>query len=244
MLKHLQEIKNVNIIINFRFLILFLSFAVQSQNTKDSLVIDVKIQFNNQDLELNKKFISTLNDTIYFDKIKFYLSDIQLVYKDKKQFTETKSYYLIDLDKFESMRFSIPHQNKTKMESLKFNIGIDSLASVSGALEGVLDATNGMYWAWQSGFVNFKIEGKSSSCASRKNKFQFHIGGYLDPNYALRSVVIPVQNIQFTNHGLNLIMDLGKLFSEIKLKETNSIMIPGKEAMKMADLSTQLFSIE
>ena len=39
-------------------------------------------------------------------------------------------------------------------------------------------------------------------------------------------------------------MDLGKLFSEISLNETNTIMIPGKEAMNIADLTTKIFSVE
>jgi hypothetical protein len=39
-------------------------------------------------------------------------------------------------------------------------------------------------------------------------------------------------------------MDLGKLFSKIHLKEVNTIMIPGKEAMKLADLTTEIFFIQ
>jgi hypothetical protein len=34
------------------------------------------------------------------------------------------------------------------------------------------------------------------------------------------------------------------LFSEISLKETNSIMIPGQAAMEIADLSAKIFSVE
>ena len=34
------------------------------------------------------------------------------------------------------------------------------------------------------------------------------------------------------------------LFSKIFLSETNSIMIPGKKAMEIADFSTDMFKIE
>ncbi len=115
--------------------------------------------------------------------------------------------------------------------------------SVSGALKGDLDPTKGMYWAWQSGYINMKIEGKSSSCTTRKNKFQFHIGGYLKPEYAMRKVNLLLDN-QKDKNKIELVMDLGKLFSEIKLKENNTIMIPGKVAMKLADLTTEIFFMQ
>jgi hypothetical protein len=57
-------------------------------------------------------------------------------------------------------------------------------------MAGDLDPIKGMYWAWQSGYINMKIEGKSSSCRTRKNEFQFHIGGYLSPYYAMRKVAL------------------------------------------------------
>ena len=99
-----------------------------------------------------------------------------------------------------------------------------------------------MYWAWQSGFINMKIEGTSNSCVTRKNQFQFHIGGYKKPNYAMRKIkLIANQN---TKNEVSVTVDLAKLFNEIDLKQNNSIMIPGKEALKIADLSTKIFSLE
>jgi hypothetical protein len=43
---------------------------------------------------------------------------------------------------------------------------------------------------------------------------------------------------------LNIKVDLAKLFSKIALSEINSIMIPGKQAMEIADKSIQMFSLE
>jgi outer membrane usher protein FimD/PapC len=52
-------------------------------------------------------------------------------------------------------------------------------------------------------------------------------------------------NIKYNkNENINLIVDLSKLFDDIDLKQTNSIMIPGQKAMKIADLSTKIFSLE
>jgi len=219
-----------------------LCISLSAQNKTDSLYINVSLKFNQEDFKLNSNYVSSQKDTLSFETVKLYLTGFQLEYKDQSIYTENNSYHLIDVENPETMQFSIANHINKEIKAIKFNIIVDSLASVSGAMEGDLDATKGMYWAWQSGFINFKIEGQSPSCKTRKNKFQFHVGGYLEPYYAMRNV-----NINFNDNNknhVNLVMDLGKLFSEISLKETNTIMIPGKEAIKIADLSTKLFSIE
>ena len=86
-----------------------------------------------------------------------------------------------------------------------------------------------------------KIEGKSSSCKIRKNEFQFHIGGYLQPNYAMRKMEL-VYDKKATE--INIGIDLNNFFSSFKLSETNTVMIPGKEAMRLADLSTKMFYVQ
>jgi hypothetical protein len=222
----------------------FLCIGLSAQNKTDSLYVNVNLKFNQEDFKLNSNYVSSQKDTLSFETVKFYLTGFQLEFKDNSIYKETNSYHLIDVENPETMQFSISNHINKEIKAIKFNIGVDSLSSVSGAMEGDLDATKGMYWAWQSGFINFKIEGQSPSCKTRKNKFQFHVGGYLEPYYAMRSVNI---NFNYNFKGknqINLVMDLGKLFSEISLKETNTIMIPGKEAIKIADLSTKLFSIE
>ena len=47
-----------------------------------------------------------------------------------------------------------------------------------------------MYWTWQSGYINFKIEGNSPLCSSSKSKFAFHIGGFQHPFNAIQHIVL------------------------------------------------------
>jgi hypothetical protein len=98
-----------------------------------------------------------------------------------------------------------------------------------------------MYWAWQSGYINMKIEGKSSSCKTRKNEFQFHIGGYLSPYYAMRKVALTYDK---KGTQINIGIDLYIFFANLNLAKTNSVMIPGTLAMELADYSKSLFYIE
>lgn len=222
------------------FLLSFLfCLNLSAQKEKDSLFFGVHFKWKTESLSLNKNYISQ-NDTLQFSLLKLYISGIEINYTDGSFYKEKNSYHLIDIENLNS--FSISKKENKTISNVIFNIGVDSTASVSGALSGALDLQNGMYWAWQSGYINMKIEGKSNSCKTRKNAFHFHIGGYLNPNYALRKVNIKYNN--YEKNQINLVMDLSKLFEEIKLSDTNAIMIPGKEAMKIADLSTKLFSVE
>lgn len=222
------------------FLFGFLFFqAIFAQEKTDSLVMKLNLKFGKMPLELNQNYISK-NDTLQINLFKFYISGISVNYSDKTTFYPTKNYHLIDIENPKSLYIPICKKTNKEIIKITFNVGIDSLTSVSGALSGDLDATKGMYWAWQSGYINMKIEGKSSSCKTRKNAFQFHIGGYLEPNYAMRKVSLIVDK----KNQIDIVMDLEKLFSKIHLKETNSIMIPSKKAMNIADLLTKMFLME
>lgn len=77
-------------------------------------------------------------------------------------------------------------------DAFRFNPGIDSLENVSGAFGGDLDPTKGMYWAWHSGDINFKLEGHSAGCGSRDNAFQLRLGGYQAPHASLQTIHLAV----------------------------------------------------
>lgn len=224
----------------FLIICLFLFLNAIAQTEDDSVSIGIDLRWKSEKLELNKNYSST-NDTLQLKTLKFYLSDLEIVYQNGLFFKEKNRYHLIDIESKESLHFSIPKSNNP-ISKVIFSIGIDSTASVSGALSGDLDPSKGMYWAWQSGYINMKIEGISKSCKTRKNKFQFHIGGYLEPFYAIRNFNC---NYNINQMGrITIKVDLAQLFDDVKLSETNTIMIPGNEAIKIADLTSKMFSVE
>jgi hypothetical protein len=218
----------------------FLFFqSLSAQKEKDSLIIKFNLTFGETPLKLNKTYISKNNDTLQLSAFKFYISDLKIGYADNTSFIEKNSHHLIDIENSNSLQLPLCLKNGKVITRIFFNIGVDSVASTSGALAGDLDPTKGMYWAWQSGYINMKIEGKSASCKTRKNEFHFHIGGYKQPFYAIRKVdLYPI------SQSLDVIVDGAEIFSEIKLNETNSIMIPGKQALELANYSVAMFKTE
>lgn len=224
--------------------LLFLQ-VVLAQSERDSLVMRLQPKFGKQNLELGRNYISQNSDTISIDLFKFYISNVQIQFTDKTIFNQENSYHLVDIESLNSLRIPICKFSNKSIETVIFSIGIDSLTNVSGAQADDLDPTKGMYWAWQSGYINMKIEGKSSSsnteASGRKNEFQFHIGGYLKPNYAMRKVILHSASVV---SNLDVTVDISEIFSKISLSKTNSILIPGKPAMEIADFSSKMFKLE
>lgn len=222
-------------------LLLFVLFfhSIEAQEKKDSLTMQFHFKFDNTLLKTNQSYISKQQDTLQIDAIRFYVSNIQIQFADDT-FLKSDTNHLVDLEIPASQQIPLGFNNKKEIKKIIFSVGVDSLASVSGALSGDLDPAKGMYWAWQSGYINMKIEGKSASCKTRKNQFQFHLGGYLKPYNALRTIALKPKYSQ----TINVAVDLANFFSEVSLSQINSVMIPGKRAMQLADTSVKMFTIE
>jgi hypothetical protein len=136
------------------------------------------------------------------------------------------------------VKFDVP--DNIKFNTLKFNLGIDSITNNAGAMGGDLDPTNGMYWTWQSGYINFKLEGVSSKCPSRNHEFQFHLGGYAFPDNALRQIEINTNE----NDNVNIVLDIKKFIEEVNISEHEHVMSPGKKAMDYSSLASECFQLK
>ena len=211
--------------------LLFIISTVCGYTQTPSVSLNFLPLFGKEKLEPGRKyFSSTITDSISIESFRFYVSNISLLKNDKIVYQPKGSFYLIDLEK----KLQIPMNTDTTLDfnSVKFNIGIDSLTNVSGVMGGDLDPTNGMYWTWQSGYINFKLEGKSKLCNTRNNLFQFHIGGYQRPFNTLQVLKLPVKN----KSKIEIIIDVENFLRQIDLQKTNEIMSPGEKAMRAAKL--------
>ncbi len=233
-----------SIFISFYIFCSFLLFCKNDINAQaDSLNILFNPQFDNQNISiLDIESTLDVSQNILIDKLIFYVSQIELYDNDELVFKEIDSYHLVDVFEEGSLNHVLKFSEKLSFTCIKFLIGVDSLTSVSGAMGGDLDPTNGMYWSWQSGYINFKLEGRSLDCPARKNKFQFHLGGYQEPFYALQEVVLDSRKITDTSK-IRIKIDLDQLLSNINLKETYQIMSPNEQSMKIAKLLPSIFSI-
>lgn len=168
-------------------------------------------------------------DSVLFETFRCYISAIELFKNGKQVFAEPNSYHLIDAGKPETCELSIVAGKKTDFDEVRFNLGIDSSTNVAGVMGGDLDPTKGMYWAWQSGYINLKLEGRCNLCKTRNNEFQFHLGGYMGDTRA----VAPV-SIKTGGNNIRLNLPLDRLLEGMDLATVNSVMIPSKEAAALS----------
>jgi len=188
-----------------------------------------------------------LNDTINasqfggkssIEMLKFYISKVQLYQNDSLAYDEDYSYHLIDVSTPISLNFIVSIPEKLCFNRIQFKLGIDSLTNVSGAMGGDLDPTKGMYWTWQSGYVNFKLEGKNTLCKTNNNQFQFHLGGYRTPYSCLQIINLKVSE----EKPLVIILDVEKFIKSIDLAAVNHIMSPSTAAVVLSEYLVKCFT--
>jgi hypothetical protein len=242
----------INHIIIFFGLIFILTIAegftpVHPTNYYGSGNINVHFLFDGKRLQLGKQIYQNTNgDSLSIDLIKFYLSSIHLE-NENSPTKDLKNYFLIDAENPASCEIKLNKLNPGVYNRLVFYLGVDSLANVSGAMSGALDPANGMYWTWNTGYINAKLEGRSKQCNTLHHLFDFHIGGYLQPFTTIRKISLPIKKISFTKNAhfnFTLLVDVSACFNKptiINLAQTNHIVLPGKEAVQMADQFAKMF---
>lgn len=193
-------------------------------------------QWNGQTLKLNTNYgDSNLTDSLSFTGLRFYISNLQFCQNNSVVYTAPTLAYLIDLEGKTQLQF--PNLT-TPFNTIKFTLGIDSSTNVAGALGNDLDPTLGMYWAWQSGYINLKLEGVSNACKTRNHVFQFHIGGYLPPYQTWQEVKLP----NVSNQSIHIGFDLAIFMAKAGLATTPEVMSPNAKAVYLAQLFKAIFT--
>jgi len=169
-------------------------------------------------------------DSIQIEELRFYISGIALYSNGRQVWQEPNSFHLVDIATPESLYFPLKFENSIRFDRIKFSLGIDSVTNVSGVMDGDLDPVKGMYWTWQSGYINVKLEGQSPVCPTRNHKFRFHLGGYAGSTKSVQQISLPV--LQRDKIEIRLAVD--SFLSSIDLSRENEIMIPGKDAVVLS----------
>lgn len=173
----------------------------------------------------------------------YYISNIRLNKADGSgAYVQPNSYYLLDgYNRPATMSFDIDNVADGTYNSLTLTIGVDSARNAAGAGTGALDQIWGQYWDWNSGYIFLKFEGKNSAGPAAKT-LQYHVGGFLDSNSAIRTVTLPlttaIQVAKGKTATIEVEADVLKLFdtpNQIDFTKLRVIHDPGPQAKAMAD---------
>jgi hypothetical protein len=183
-------------------------------------------------------------DSVMFETFKAYISAVVLFRDNKMVTAENNDAHLLNASDVGTMSFSVHVSNSEAFNSIHFNLGVDSVTSTSGALGGDLDPAKGMFWTWQSGYINCKIEGRSNLCKTRHNEFQLHLGGYAQPDNSLQSIVVKIGKPVAESEDIIVEIPLDKFLSQVDLRKENAIMSPGKDAVVLARKLASVFEVK
>ena len=150
-----------------------------------SQLLNLKLNTGNYKNEAGQPFT--------ISKFKYYISNIQLKRADGSEYT-LHEYFLVDEENKASKEIMLKDVPEGNYASINFTVGVDSLHNCSGAQSGALDPINGMFWAWNTGYVFMKIEGYSQASKSAAHIFEFHIGGYKEPSNCIRKIALNLEN--------------------------------------------------
>ncbi len=206
----------------------------------ESFEINFQPTFLSKQLNINQYYQTNQNDSIQFTTFKFYISNIALINQNKIVWKVTPEFYLIDLEDTNSLKIKSLIPQKLEFDQLSFDLGLDSLTNVSGAMGGALDPTKGMYWTWQNGYINLKLEGNCKLSPQEENEFVFHLGGYQSPFSTIQKISFKRQKSAIYQIGV----ELNNWISEIDFQNSKSIMSPRKEAIEMSIKATKMFDLK
>jgi len=247
---NLQNNRNKMRLVIILCLLNFIGNPLLKAQEKDPQVILKLIPvFNNEVLKLNDGiYVTDKKDTINIDVFKFYLSSIIFEYENVITSKNQKS-FLFDIEDTLSFTLNLSLKNG-KYSFFEMLIGTDSITNVSGAMDGDLDPIKGMYWAWNTGYINSKMEGRFKNNTQVQKKFEFHIGGYLKPFESCRKIKIQFPETVINNNDIFKIecyADASYWFNgknTIELTSLNKIVHPCKESIQVADNYSEMIRLK
>lgn len=203
-------------------------------------------------LSLNDQwYVNENGDSFTVSKLNYYISNVKLTGAGgTADYAETESYHLIEHSTAAQMAFNMGDVPAGKYSSVTFLIGVDSLRNVSGAQTGALDPALGNFWAWNTGYIMLKFEGKSPVSPNADSFLMYHCGGFSGENSVLHTVTLTFPDVievskSKTPH-IHLQADVLKMFKSpnvIDFSAVGTIHMPGAMAKKLSDNYANMFSL-
>jgi len=221
-------------------------------NTKGKFIIQFSNYVGNEKLVLDSStYKNALGQPFTVSMFKYYISNIHLKNSNGNDYVCNNGYFLVDEEDTNSKQIVLNDVPNANYSSISFILGVDSIHNCNGAQAGALDPANGMFWAWNTGYIFLKFEGNSPASHSNGNTLAFHIGGYKQPANCIRTVTLGIKSfaIKATDNQistLNLKADVLELFEtpvNIDFSKTSSV-IDFHNAEMIADNYINMFSVK
>ncbi len=187
-------------------------------------------------------FNSCPAQTIETQKLEILIGHIQAFHNghlvhDDQQFHHVKEF-----------PFQFESDKSYAVDSLHFLLGVDSLQHEMGIVGNGLTPINGMYWAWQSGYIFVKWEGfiqseKEKEKEKEIRRFTFHLGGFQYPFRCDQNCAISLKKTAPLN-SIRLSFEPTEKLIQFVLASDFEIMSPQPAAVQMMKLFSQCLIVQ
>ncbi|CAN5533559.1 hypothetical protein BH11BAC2_BH11BAC2_16500 [soil metagenome] len=220
--------------------LMILLFVFNQPNSNAQCDLKFRIRYQGNDLKLDSVYRNLHGEDSEINVFRFYISSIGFLFADGSTFNEPNSYHLIESSEPTSQHLKITDAPSGIIKTVFFNLGIDSLTNVSGAMGGDLDPTKGMYWTWQNGYINCKLEGKNKRCLNPKHEFQYHLGGYQFPFASLQKIALACNQ----SNRIIIDIDLEEFMRTIDFEKNAEVASPDVIAVEFSEKLAQSFTVK
>ncbi len=232
----------IKTVIHTLFFTLLLLFGV-GHISAAQLDIILNHQWNNSKLTIvDEENKPDTDQPIAITNLKYYIGKIEIQYASGKVVKDSM-YHLVDETQIGSNKITLSNIPAGEINHISFTIGVDSMTNTEGLMSGDLDPMNGMYWAWNSGYINFKVEGV---CKNEEElvEFKYHLGGFLAPNQTAQQQGLKVKKTikeSDTNEQIDIQVNLDQLINLEFIQSKSKILSPSASAKQMAQKLPSIF---
>ncbi|MDI9340496.1 MAG: hypothetical protein QM534_07985 [Sediminibacterium sp.] len=218
---------------------------------------NLTVQFTNmvdaQPLVFNTGYKIMGGDSFKVTKLNYYITNIRITKTDNSVYSETNSYHLVEHSNPSSTSITLPNVPNGSYKSISFTLGVDSALNVSGAQQGDLSPTKGMFWSWNSGYIMFKLEGSSPASGASSKGLLYHVGGFSGANKTQREFAFnfgaTTANVNGTSTTpkVKVSTNVTELFrnpNTINFSVLHTVHMPGADAKKLADNYADMFTFD
>jgi hypothetical protein len=174
--------------------------------------------------------------TFQTEKLEFLIGHIQAFHKGHLVHDDQQFHHVTELP------IQIEDTNTILVDSINFLLGVDSLQHEMGIVGNGLTPINGMYWAWQSGYIFVKWEGYIQN-EKAIQPFTFHLGGFQYPFRCDQYYSISLKKSLPLN-SIRLSFEPTEKLLQFVLESDFEIMSPQPAAVQMMKLFSQCLIVQ
>ena len=195
--------------------------------------------------------------------LKFLMTNVTLetadfIYEDEVTTNRDnpQGFYLVQFDSTSSTSLTFEVPAIGAIESVSFQLGVDSSTVQQGAFSGVLAQTAGgarrsnMFWNWIAGYIAMKLEGKATQSPggafgetiseTQNNGFAFHLGGWESAanNVTTIELNLPQPLTETGDQAIDIVFDVQDFLSSstVDLTEGLNVHNPASGQLYLQDV--------